>query len=166
MTCLLCGFVTCTTVSVGSDDSLACCIKHLFLKPAAWWEVVKKWKCAVIFITFIRDTHLCYQINCGVYSVQQYAVINETGDLGGMYMLYQLLIFIKLISHSEVKHIVLLNSNKVGKQVHWHVSLKETFWSGCWVDLHPHIQLFPVGWLHFLPLLSRADTYILMVLLC
>jgi len=33
-------------------------------------------------------------------------------------MFNQLLIFIKLISHSEVKHIVLLNSNKAGKQVH------------------------------------------------
>ena len=30
MTCLVCGFVTCTTVSVGSDDSPACCIKYLF----------------------------------------------------------------------------------------------------------------------------------------
>jgi len=44
--------------------------------------------------------------------------LSTKGDLGGMYMLYQLLIFIKLISHSEVKHVVLLNSNKAGKQVH------------------------------------------------
>ena len=32
-------------------------------------------------------------------------------------MLYRLLIFIKLISHSEVKH-VLLKSNKADEQVH------------------------------------------------
>jgi len=49
MFCLLCGFVACTAVSVGSDDSLAFCIQHLFLKPSSLVGSCKEMKICSTF---------------------------------------------------------------------------------------------------------------------